>query len=555
MVAVALFLRCGDLSAKPLHNDEAINAFKLRELWRSGTYRYDPHEYHGPALYFLSLPVLRTAAVFQPDQPDETSMRAVLVVVGVALILVLLLVADGLSPTALVLAGGFTAVSPSMVYFSRYYIHELLLVLFTALFLGAVWRYHRRPGAAWAAVAGAAVASMYATKETFVFNLAAMVVAGVLLGMSRPAPGGVLEPGGGRRGAGDLVLRVHRCLEAGWQRFRRVPRAHLTLTVGIALAVFVAFFTSFFTNARGPMDALRSYLIWGERAGGPSPHAHPWYFYFERLWWFRVAGGPRWSEGAILLLACIGAWTAFRCPPRQAVGRGSEIGGQGSEAGSPGVRAGSLVVPKASHRGLVVFVTWYTVALAAAYAIIPYKTPWCLLGFQHGLIVLAGVGGAALLAGARRWPTRGAVALLLAVGMGHLGWQAWRATRTFAADFRNPHVYGHTAADIVNLLDQIRAVAAVHPEGNGMPIEVIAPESNYWPLPWYLRRFEHAGWWDHLPDQPVAPVIVAATKIQAGLEERTNQAWRMVGLFELRPRYFVELYVEADLWKRFLAAQ
>ena len=40
------------------------------------------------------------------------------------------------------------------------------------------------------------------------------------------------------------------------------------------------------------------------------------------------------------------------------------------------------------------FLALYTFALAAAYSLIAYKTPWCLLSFWHGMILLAGVGAA-----------------------------------------------------------------------------------------------------------------------------------------------------------------
>ena len=26
-------------------------------------------------------------------------------------------------------------------------------------------------------------------------------------------------------------------------------------------------------------------------------------------------------------------------------------------------------------------------------------------------------------------------------------------------------------------------------------VKIIAPDSDYWPLPWYLRRFKHVGWY------------------------------------------------------------
>src|SRR5690606_33601676 len=131
VAAVGLLLRGGALERRPLHNDEAINAVKLRALWERGEYRYDPHEYHGPALYFLTLPFLAAASSFEPDQPAIAAMRSMSVACGIALILGLWLLRGALGPGPMIAAAAWTAVSTAMVYYSRYYIHEMLLVLVT----------------------------------------------------------------------------------------------------------------------------------------------------------------------------------------------------------------------------------------------------------------------------------------------------------------------------------------------------------------------------------------------------------------------------------------
>ena len=74
---------------------------------------------------------------------------------GTALILLLLLVADGIGRAAVVCAAFLTAVSPAMVFYSRYYIHEVLLTFFAFLALAAGWRYWRSRKIGWALLAGA----------------------------------------------------------------------------------------------------------------------------------------------------------------------------------------------------------------------------------------------------------------------------------------------------------------------------------------------------------------------------------------------------------------
>ena len=161
-----------------MHNDEAVNAIKFGQLWEHGGYKYDPNEHHGPSLPYATFAVSRlTGAPKDFDQFSESRLRFTTVLFGIGLILLLPLVADGLGRNATLWAALFTAVSPAIVFYSRYYIHEILLVFFTFLALAAGWRYWRSRRIGWALLAGAGVGLMDATKETFVITLAAAALA------------------------------------------------------------------------------------------------------------------------------------------------------------------------------------------------------------------------------------------------------------------------------------------------------------------------------------------------------------------------------------------
>src|SRR5581483_2768998 len=95
---------------------------------------------------------------------------------GVGLILLLPLIADGLGRNATICAALLIAISPAIVFYSRYYIHEMLLVFFNLLALGAGWRYVRSRKPGWILLAGAAIGLMQATKETFILALFAALV-------------------------------------------------------------------------------------------------------------------------------------------------------------------------------------------------------------------------------------------------------------------------------------------------------------------------------------------------------------------------------------------
>jgi uncharacterized protein (TIGR03663 family) len=496
---VAVALRLPRLEDRPMHNDEAVNAIKFRQLWEHHGYRYDPNEHHGPALYYATLAFEKLTCAPGFAQFTARRLRLVPVLFGIGVLLLLPLMADGLGRKGLAWAALFTAVSPAMVFYSRYFIHEMLLVFFTFLALAAGWRYWRSRRVGWALLAGAAAGLMTATKETFVLNFAA--------------------------GAAALLLNAvwNRWLDASSAPARkpRLRPGHVAAALGVWFGVAVLLFSSFFGNAGGPLDALRTYGPWLARAGGDSPHNHPWSFYFERLLCFHQGRGPFWSEGLILALGVLGAGAGFA---RKGLG--------------------------AVNGSLVRFLALYTFFLTAAYSLIAYKTPWCLLGFWHGTILLAGVGAGFLVRKVRLPSLRTGMTLLLLAGAGQLGFQAWRASQDYASDAGNPYVYSPTSPDILNLVGEVEALAQVSPAGWHTLIKVMAPEDDYWPLPWYLRQFDHVGWWPNLPPDPDAPIVIASAELRPELDATRTH---LMGYAALRPQVFFELYVDADLWRDYVA--
>ena len=112
----ALALRLPQLDTRPFHNDEAVNALKLSELWQHGRYAYDANEHHGPTLHYFSLPFLWLSSARDSSQLTDATLRLAPVAFGTGLILLLLLFVDGLGRQAIVWASFFLAVSPAMVF-------------------------------------------------------------------------------------------------------------------------------------------------------------------------------------------------------------------------------------------------------------------------------------------------------------------------------------------------------------------------------------------------------------------------------------------------------
>ena len=99
-----------------------MNAVTVAELWENGRYRYNPDEHHGPTLHYATLLFLWLSGADNPDELEDKTLRLAPVFFGAGLILLLLLFLDGLGRHAVIWAAIFTAISPAMVFYSRYFI-------------------------------------------------------------------------------------------------------------------------------------------------------------------------------------------------------------------------------------------------------------------------------------------------------------------------------------------------------------------------------------------------------------------------------------------------
>lgn len=495
---LALILRVPHLDQRPFHNDEAVNAVKFRGLLERGSYAYDPDEFHGPALHYATLLLARATGWKDFQHTTEASFRWLTLLFGLALIPALALIPDALGRAATAWAAICTALSPALTFFSRDYIHEMLLVAFTFLLIACLWRYARRADWRWALAAGTCVGLMQATKETFVLSLAAMAV------------------------AWGSLRAVEGTLVNGSTRPPRRVFGHALILLGAWATVSLLLFSSFGRNLAGPWDSVRTYGSWLSRAGGGAIHVHPGWFFAERLFWGTSGGGLPWTELGLLFLAMVGGGAAW-------AGRGL----------------------RDANAGFVRWLTLYTALLFAFYSSIPYKTPWCILGAAHGLVLLAGVGLSVLWLRVRRLPQRVALAGVTVVLLGHTAWQAWALSHPHVSSRQNPWAYADTTPDIRNLSELVQRVTDAAPAGLDTNIQVICEHDDYWPLPYELRRLTRVGWWSERPPDPLAPVLVVSPEWAAGFD--TDPAYVNAGAFQLRYNVFRFCYVRRELWTNYLA--
>jgi len=510
VAAGALAFRLPRLGLRPMHADEAVQAAIFRDLWQQGRYVYRPEEFHGPTLPYATLPSAWLGDAQTFAETTAATYRIVPVLFGAGMVLLVWLLADGLGRPAAVCAAVLMAVSPAMVFYSRYYIHETLLVFFTLAAIGFGWRWVQTGRLAWCLGAGACVGLVQAAKETAVIAYAAAAGAAGLVWLFRRLSG---RPAGQPPDGAPLEGAPRRLW---WQA---------TLALVVAANVAVVLYSSFLTNLHGPIDAVLTYVTWAGRAAGGSPHVHPWYEYLHRLGYWRLADGPWWSEGLILGLAGVGIVLSW-LPGRKLL-RGASV-------------------------RLVRWLGFYTVAVVVVYSAIPYKTPWCVLTMLEGAALLAGVGAVALVRAVPTRPLKVLAGLVLLAAAGQLGWQAYRASYIIPAHPSNPYVYAHTSPGIEQLARKVDELARASDDGYATPVKIIWHDGYFWPLPWYLRRFEHVEPWKKVPPDAAAPVVIASPEHNAALDKRLGATHRMTDFYEVRPQVFAILWVREDLWEAHL---
>jgi len=461
---LALAVRLPQLGERPMHTDEAVNAYITGELLAGETFHYDPKDRHGPALYLLAEPVARLGGERYFSGLTEAQLRLSTVLTGTATVLLLGAGVELFGFVPCLAAALLFAFAPLPVYYNRYFIHETLFVAATLGLILSGGRALQKKSLASAALAGGCAALMLAGKETAVIHFFALAVAAVVgwLGSARASS---------RWETGRQIVQS----ESGGLPPQSRPAGLIVIALGVFLLTAGLLFTGGGKSWSALADLFRAIANFAARAGGQG-HEKPFWYYAALL-----AGG--WSGTIILLLAAVGVRQAVRHPAARA----------------------RLVM---AVYGLLVF---------GIYSAIPYKTPWLALNFWLPLAMLAGV--------ALEWlwlkfprPAARAVMLVLIGGTGLLmAHDTDQRVFKIPADEKNPYAYAHTGEDLMRLPGRLEAQAAKDHLARPR-IAVIAADA--WPLPWYLRRFSKVGFWQPGQEPGAADYFITTTDVSGELAER-----------------------------------
>jgi hypothetical protein len=539
----ACILRFPSRELKPMHADETTQALKLREAL-AGQYHYDPRDHHGPTLLYSTIPLLKLSGT-DWNHATESNLRLTPALYGVALLFLLWLVRDALPPDALGWAALFLAVSPIMVFYSRYFIMEILLTVFTFASIASGWRFFITRKTPWLVASGLSAGLMHATKETCILHFAALTAALIAIRLlnwfspiTPPAP--------------DTPTRPFLS-----------PRSAIIFTLSATVAS-VSVFSKGFTEWQGVADSIGTYFQMFSRAGGQG-HEKPFSHYAALLW------GGSFGTTAIPFPSSPSSLTALLSNPA----RLAMILGIKADPRIIVLSEALLVIlaaigclaafsPSRLHHHSLLFLRFlaiFSIALFLIYSIIPYKTPWCIITPWLTLIIIAGFGTSQLLRLVSPRPLHFLTLTILSLATAQLGLQAWRASRNFASTAANPYNYSMTSRDALDAVQRIRRLASLHPAGNAM---VIAQhdENGAWPLPWFLaRQFPNYQWQGGTLDTDLPSVLLLSGPAEATLDKALAASGNPDTLssdfarmpVSLTPSTGLTMFVRKSLWDQYTA--
>ena len=154
-----LGMRLVRLGYMAVHHDESLHGYFGYQIAIGNEYQHSPLT-HGMLLFEL------IAGAFFLFGDSEFTLRLSMAVFGSALILVPLLMRKQLGDIGALLTSVMLTFSPALFYFSRFARNDILMALFIALLVVAMWRYIEERRFRWFYIAAAVLAMAMATKET-----------------------------------------------------------------------------------------------------------------------------------------------------------------------------------------------------------------------------------------------------------------------------------------------------------------------------------------------------------------------------------------------------
>ncbi|VVB86226.1 Uncharacterised protein [uncultured archaeon] len=126
IIILAFFLRLYYLDERVFHQDEAAVGYITYKLFNESVYSYDP-SFHGPFMYYV------TSEMYRLLGDSIFTSRLLPAILGASMIFLLLPLRRYLGNSGILFAAFFLALSPSFLYYSRFYREDIFISFFSLL--------------------------------------------------------------------------------------------------------------------------------------------------------------------------------------------------------------------------------------------------------------------------------------------------------------------------------------------------------------------------------------------------------------------------------------
>ncbi len=484
ILGLAGFLRAFLLDIKPPHFDEGINGWFVDQIVKNGFYRYDPTNYHGPLHFYV---LLLSETLFGRNL---WALRLPVVIVSISCVWLALRFEPLIGRNVSRLAALAMAVPPGFVFYGRYSIHEVWLVLFSMMFILGLLGLWKFGTANYLWCAGMGIAGMILTKETYIIHL----------------------------GCAALAIPVFMVSNA----LNRLPDARpirqtwdyvdLAMVIGVGIAIVVFFYSGTFFHWSGIKGLYEAYKPWFETGHAGHGHEKPWYY-----------------------------WLALMAPSLK-LGRADCFGYE-----LPAVAGLLLCLFGQSFRNISLrYLGIYGVGALIAYSIVSYKTPWCIINIAWPFLFI--FGAAVLLVPPRFHRATYAIsAVLLCISFGSTIWLNYFRCTTDT----EPYVYVQTYNEIYKLTKPLLQLAKRNPVYYQLTGHMI--RTSVYPLPWILGDFPNIGYYEHenLPSKIDADFLLVQKDRIKEVESKLRNAYFTEPLRIRNYQDTSKLYLSAKIFKEF----
>jgi uncharacterized protein (TIGR03663 family) len=491
IILSALLIRLFDLGERVFHHDESVHASFTLKLLHIGQYTYDP-AYHGPFLFYS------TAAVFHFLGINDTTARIIPVLFGVATIPLLFLLEKELGKRGVLWSAFLLAVSPSMVYYSRFFRDDPIIVFCTLATVAGGIRY---------------LENLQSSKR---YRYLVLVVSSLAIAVSSMENAYLII----------LMFGAYAGIYFLYKSYFDWKKEHLSLKKALllkisafypfipeillssALFILIAmlFYTNLFKNYISPISIIEmAFSHWMEmhriqRLGGP------FYFYIPILLLY---------ESPVLFFGIMGIIHFLK--------------------------------KKDKNAAFFLFLSYWAVSSLLLYSYLQEKVPWLAVHIVLPFGILAGAylgeffsrvpdkRQTAQISGAEsgglefgkkpafkinRFEVRTLIAGILALTLIISLFQCISVNFYKSMDPNERMTYTQSSPDIRELMNKIEGF---NKKPDTLTLCVLDPDDLYWPLPWYLRDYRLASYFRKPPSNLNYDVIIAPVEYQMYREISTEE--------------------------------